>query len=71
MHAIRLGMELPGWEGYRFELARALVDDASRDVANPHATLEQKMGATNLTMGFQWTKKAIRAVGATKISGLA
>ena len=43
----------------------------SRDLANANAALEQKMRAMKLMMGFRWTKKAIRAVGATKISGLA
>ena len=64
-------MELPEWEDYSSELARALVDNASRNLANANATLEQKMRAMRLMMGFHWARKAIRAVGAAKISGLA
>ena len=64
-------MELPAWEDYSFELARALVDAAFRDFANANATLEQKMRAMKLMMALLWAKKAIRAVGAAKISGLA
>ena len=64
-------MELPELEGCSIELARALTDDASRDLANANVTLERKMRAMKLMMGSQWTKEAIRAVGAAKISGLA
>ena len=64
-------MELPEWEEFGVELARTLVDNASRDLANANATLEQKMRATRLMMGFYWNRKAIRAAGAAKISGLA
>ena len=64
-------MELPEWEGYSFELARALIDDTSRDLANANTTPQQKMRAMKLMMGFRWTKKAIRAAGAAEISGLA
>ena len=45
-------MELPEWEGYSFELARALIDDTSRDLANANTTLQQKMRAMELMMGF-------------------
>ena len=64
-------MELPEWEGYSFELARALVDAASRNLANAHMPLEEKSKAMRLSLGFHWTRRAIRAVGAAKISGLA
>ena len=64
-------MALPEWEEYSFELARALVDNASRDIANGNATLGQKMRTVKLVMGFHWTQKAIKAAGAAKISGLA
>ena len=64
-------MELPEWEEYSYELARALVDAALRDLANAHTSLEQKARAMKPTSGFHWAKKAIRAVGAAKISGLA
>ena len=63
--------ELPEWEGYSFELARALTDDTSRDLANANTTPQQKMRAMKLMMGFHWAKKAIRAAGAAEISGLA
>ena len=64
-------MELPEWEGYSFELARALIDDTSRDLANANATPQQKMRAMKLMMGFRWAEKAVRAAGAAEISGLA
>ena len=64
-------MELPEWEEYSFELARALVDAASRDIANGNMTLDQKMRAMKLVMGSHWTKRTIKAAGAAKISGLA
>ena len=64
-------MELPAWEGNSFELARALVEAASGDSANAHVSLEEKSEALGLTLGFHWTKKAIEAVGAATISGLA
>ena len=63
-------MELPEWEGYSFDLAWALTNNASRDLANSNMTLERKMRAMKLTLGFRWAKKAIRAVGAAEISGL-
>ena len=64
-------MELPEWEGYSFELARALIDDTSRDLVNASTTPQQKMRAMELMVGFHWAKKAIRAAGAAEISGLA
>ena len=64
-------MELAEWEGCSFELARALIDNASRDLANAGATLEQEMRGMKLMTGFHWAKKAISAAGAAEISGLA
>ena len=64
-------MDLSEWEGYSFELARALVSDASRCIANADTSLRQKSRAMELVLGFNWTKKSIRAVGAARISGLA
>ena len=64
-------MELPDWEGCSFDLARALTDNASRDLANSNMTLERKMRAMKLMLGLRWAKKAIRSVGAAEISGLA
>ena len=64
-------MELPEWGGYSSELARALVENASRDLANAHTSLGRKSRAMKLMMGFHWAKKAIRAAGAAEISGLA
>ena len=64
-------MEPSEWEKYSFELARALVTDASRAIANDSTSLHQKTRAMELALGFLWAKKSIRAVGAAKISGLA
>ena len=64
-------MEPPEWEGCNFDLARALTDNASRDLANSNMTLERKMRAMKLMLGLRWAKKAIRAGGAAEISGLA
>ena len=64
-------MELPESQHYSFELARALVDSASRELANANTSPEQKLRAPKLMVGFQWAKKTIRAVGAARISGLA
>ena len=64
-------MELPEWEGRSFELARALIVDTSRDLANANTTPQQKMRAMELMMGFHWVEKATRAAGAAEISGLA
>ena len=64
-------MESHEWEEYSFELARTLATDASRTIANANTTLEQKTRAMRLALGFNWTKRAIKAVGAARISGLA
>ena len=64
-------MESSDWERYNFELARALGTDASRTIANDNTSLRQKTRAMELVLGFQWTKKSIKAAGAAKISGLA
>ena len=64
-------MESSEWEKYSFVLARTLVIDASRAIANEHTSLEKKRPAIELVLGFRWAKKAIEAVGAAKISGLA
>ena len=64
-------MELPEWEGYSFELARALGDAASRDLANAQMSPDENSKAARLMLGSQWSKKAIRADGAAEISGLA
>ena len=64
-------MDLAEWGGYSFELARALVTDASRCIANANASLRQKSRAMQLVLGFHWAKKSIRTVGAARISGLA
>ena len=58
-------------EKYSFELARTLVSDASRCVANANTSLQQKSRAMELVLGFNWTKKSIKAIGAARISGLA
>ena len=49
-------MELLEWEGYSSELARAPVDAASGDLANAHASLEEKLRAMFLTTGSHWTQ---------------
>ena len=64
-------MEPSEWEKYSFELAKALVTDASRAIANDNASLLQKTRAMQLVLGFHWAKKSIKAAGAAKISGLA
>ena len=64
-------MGLSEWEGYSFELARTSVTDASRCVANANTSLRQKTRAMELVLGFYWTKKSNKAVGAAAISGLA
>ena len=35
-------MELPEWEGCNFDLARALTDNASRDLANANVSSSSK-----------------------------
>ena len=67
----RAEMEPPGWEGYSFELARALVGAAFRDLANAQMSSEGKRRAMSLVLGSQWAKKAVRAVGAAKMSAVA
>ena len=64
-------MEPSEWEKYSFELARALVIDASRAIANDNTSLRQKTRAMELALGFHWKKKLIKAVGPARISGLA
>ena len=58
-------------EKYSVELARTLVSDASRCVANANTSLQQKSRAMELVLGFNWAKKSIKAIGAARISGLA
>ena len=61
-------MEPPDWEACSFELARTLVDAASSDLANAQLPQEEKARATRRVIGFQRAKKAIRNVGAARIS---
>ena len=73
-------MELPEWEGYSFELARASGDAASRDLANAHMSLEEKSKAARLTLGQEplgqesdqshWVGQNIRAGAASHASPL-
>ena len=65
------GMGPLDWEACSFELARTLVDAASRDLADSQLSPEEKSRAMRLVMGFQRTKKAIRVVGAARISVVA
>ena len=64
-------MEPPEWEGYSFELARALVDAASRDPANAQMSSEEKARAMRLVPGFHWTENTVRAAGVAEIWGAA
>ena len=64
-------MDPSEWEKYSFGLAKALVSDASKLIANANVSLDQKTRAMELVLGFNWTKKSIQAVGAAHISGLA
>ena len=65
------GMEPPDREACSFELARTLVNAASRDPANAQLSSEGKARAMRLGMCLQRTKKAFRGVGAARISAAA
>ena len=64
-------MESSEWEGYSSELARTLVIDASRTIANEHTSPGRKRRARELAPGSHWTKKATKGVGTARISDLA
>ena len=64
-------MEPIDWGACSFDLARNLVDAASRDLANAHLSPEEKARAMRLVMGFQWPEKAFRGVGAARTSVVA
>ena len=58
-------------EKFSFLLAKTLVADASRCLANANASTQEKSRAMELVLGFNWTKKSISATRAASISGLA
>ena len=64
-------MEAPDWEACSFELARTLVGATSRDLANAQLSAEEEARSMMIALGFHRAKKAIRRVGAARLSVMA
>ena len=54
--ADRTKMDPAEHEKFSFQLAKTLVSDASRCVANANTSLQEKSRAMELVLGFNWTK---------------